>query len=168
MIADLTAALKAEKYDAFADLLAQIYQRGLQGDQDFTKIESQLYVKGTEYFTEGLTDQAYKMANTVFAKVFESWRFKYLKIRCLERYGQLALDKKDYAQAKDYARQILTIEFRPEGADLTAKIAIQEAQAALQKKDMTAAKAALAPTIDLEINPDLRKQVDELAKKIGN
>lgn len=132
------------------------------------KTESALYVKGTEYFEEGLTDQAYKMANTIHSKVFESWRFKYLKIRCLERYGNQALEKKDYAKAKDYAQQILQIEYRPEGANLMAKIAIQEAQAALKKNDQAAARAALMVTSEMEIDPAFRKQIDEMMKSLGN
>lgn len=168
ILADLTDAAKKEKYDAFADIISQIYQRGLQGDEDFVKLERDLYAKGGQYFDEGLTDQAYKMSSAIYPKVFESWRFKYLTILCLERYGTQALDKKDYAKAKDYAQKILHIEYRPEGANLMAKIAIQEAQNAIKKKDSVAAKAALKEVDDMEVSPDLRKQIDEMKKTLGN
>ncbi len=162
----LQKAADSKDYAAFGGLLAQVYANGWEGEDDFRKIESGLYVKGTELFVAGKLDEAAKMADTIYAKVYESWRFKYLRIRCLQKYGQNAFDKGDLATAQKYAMQIMSIEFRPEGVNLMAKIFIKQAQDAIKNGDKALAKKILMQSNEMEIDPALRKQIDDMMKNL--
>lgn len=166
LLDQLEAATQKENYAAFAVILADIYAKGWQSDNEIMKAESKLYVKGTEYFDQGLTDQAYKMASAIYPKVYESWRFKFLKIRCLERYGLKAFDSGDLVKAQDYAHQITSIEFRPEGVNLQAKIYIKQAEDALKKGDKEKAKSILMQSSGMEISEELRKKIDDMFKTL--
>jgi tetratricopeptide (TPR) repeat protein len=146
--------------EAFATALVEVYKNGWEKDEDFQSIESKFYVKATGYFDKGETDRALKLANTIFAKVPTGWRFKYLKVRCLERLGVTAFEKGDLAKAEEYATQIMMIEFRPEGVNLMAKILIRKAEDSTKKGDRETAKKYLLQAREMQISPELMKEVD--------
>lgn len=161
----LQAAADKQDYAAFADLLRQVYNNGWETEKDFQKVESDLYVKGTKYFDDGqITDKAWPMANTIYGKVFESWRFKYLRIECLAKQGNDAFDKGDLVTAKNYATQIMQMEFRAEGVNLMAKINIKEAEAAIKAGDKDKARQILNTAAQMQIDQKLLDQINNLLK----
>ncbi len=160
----LKKASDEEDYAEFAKNLKEIYANGWQGEKDFTKIESETYVRATNIFTNGETQKAFDIANIVYSQVFESWRFKYLKVRVLEKLGLQALEKGELDKAKNYATQIMSIEFRPEGVNLMAKTLIAQAEAAIKSGDKTKAKSILMESSGMEISAELRQKIDEMMK----
>lgn len=159
-------AITQKDYATFADVLAEVYKNGWQGDEDFKRAESYLYMKRTFDHLRGKYEENLTIGNIIFKKVYESWRFKYLKIISLEKLGNLALEKGDLDMAENYAKQVTSIEYRPEGLNLLARIYIKRAEDALKAGDKTKAKSILLQSDGMEITADLRKKIDEMLKKL--
>lgn len=162
----LNEAKEKDDYNSFANALGVIYEKGLEGDEDLLKIESEMYIKGTGYFDNSEIDKAYEMANTIYDKVFLSWRFKYLKIRCLEKYGRDEFEKNDYNKAEEHAMKILQIEFRPEGANLLGDIYIKKIENNLLSGDKKSAQNNLNTIWDYEVDESRRNRLTELKTEI--
>lgn len=161
---ELSAAAEKTAYTQFAELLKKVYDNGWQGEEDFKKIESKLYVDATTVFTNGETQKALDTANTIYSRVFESWRFKYLKVRALEKLGKDAYDAGNLDKAQSYAQQIMSIEFRPEGVNLMARIYIKQAEDLIKAGDRVKAKSILMQSSGMEIATELRQKIDEMLK----
>lgn len=158
---------KNEQYAKFADVLLEVYTRKLENKDNFKKAESVAYVKATEYLDKEKNPQkALDTADIVYKKVSFGWRFKYLRVRALEALGRVAFEAGDLTKAQEYAYTILTMEFRPEGANLLGDIFIKKSETALAKGDMQAAREAYEEIRDYEVSPDRKAKLDELAKKL--
>ena len=164
----LNEANKNNDYAAFADALAVVYKKGLEADENLVKIESEMYMKGTGYFESGEIDKAYEMADVIYSKVFSSWRFRYLKIRCLEKYGRDEFEKGNYDKAGEYAIKILQIQFRPEGANLLGDVYIKKIENNLSAGDKEAALNNLNYIWDYEVDETRRSRLTELKSEIEN
>jgi len=168
---DLLVALqetgKKEQYEKFAEYLAEVYVRYPQGDKEFVKIESETYVRASDYLDkEKNAQKALDTADTVFKKVPFGWRFKYLKVRAMESLGRTAFTKGDLAKAEDYAKNMLRIEYRPEGANLLADVFIKKIETALKQEDISGAREYYEEIKDYEVSPDRKTQLDALAVKL--
>ncbi|MFH1535565.1 MAG: hypothetical protein ABIC96_00635 [Patescibacteria group bacterium] len=162
----LNEAKEKDDYQSFADALGVMYEKGFDSDENLVKIESEMYVKGTGYFESGEIGKALEMADVIFSKAFSSWRFKYLKIRCLEKYGRDEFEKGDYDKAEEYAMKILQIEFRPEGANLLGDVYIKKIEANLATGDKEAAQNNLDTIWDYEVDQVRRDRLNELKTEI--
>lgn len=162
----LNEAKEKDDYQSFADALGVMYEKGFDSDENLVKIESEMYIKGTGYFDAGEVDKAYEMADVVFGKAFSSWRFKYLKIRCLEKYGRDEFEKGNYDKAEEYAMKILQIEFRPEGANLLGDIYIKKIEALIIAGDKQSAQNNLDTIWDYEVDQVRRDRLNELKVEI--
>lgn len=160
----LKTAADKENHVEFAKNLKEVYANGWQGEKDFTTIESETYVRATNIFTNGEVEKALDIGNTIHSQIYESWRFKYLKVRALEKLGTQALEKGDLDKAKSYATQIMSIEFRPEGVNLMAKTLIAQAETAIKAGDKAKAKSILTESSGMEISAELRQKIDEMMK----
>lgn len=166
LLAALQSAGKKEQYATFADYLAEVYSRKLEGKDDFKKAESAAYVKASDYLDkEKNAQKALDAANAVYNKVPFGWRFKYLRVRALEALGRKAFDAGDLVRAEGYAHTMLQMEFRPEATDLLADIFIQKMRAALAKGDKRAAQEAYEEIKVYEVSADKKATLDELVKK---
>jgi len=164
----LNEAKEKDDYQSFADALGTVYEKGLEGDEDLLKIESEMYIKGTGYFDNSKIDKAYEMADIIYDKAFSSWRFRYLKIRCLEKYGRDEFEKGNYDKAEEYAMKILSIEFRFEGANLLCDVYVKKIEANLSSGDKEAALNNLNIIWDYEVDESHRNKLIELKDKIEN
>lgn len=166
LLAKLKESAAADDYETFGDALAKVYEFGWEGEEDFLKTESEYYVQATKYFEDGDTNKALEIANSIFAKVYEGWRFKYLKVRALEKLGTDAFAADDLAKAEEFAKQIMAIEFRPEGVNLMAKINIRQATNEIENGNNEKAKQILLLAKDMDIDEGLRTQINDLIKKL--
>ena len=162
----LNEAKEKDDYQSFADALGVMYEKGFDSDENLVKIESEMYIKGTGYFDAGEIDKAYEMADIIFGKAFSSWRFKYLKIRCLEKYGRDEFEKDNYNKAEEYAMKILQIQFRPEGANLLGDIYIKKIEASIATGDRKSAQNNLNAIWDYEVDETRRTRLNELKSEI--
>lgn len=162
----LNEAKEKNDYQSFADALGVMYEKGFDSDESLVKIESEMYIKGTGYFESGEIGKALEMADVIFSKAFSSWRFKYLKIRCLEKYGRDEFEKGNYDKAEEYAMKILQIEFRPEGANLLGDIYIKKIEALIIAGDKQSAQNSLNTIWDYEVDQSRRDRLNELKTEI--
>lgn len=162
----LRTAIDNKNYELFADTLRKVYDSNWQGEEELKKLESELYVTGTGYFQEGNISEALEMAEIISPIVFESWRFNYLKIICLEKLGLDEFAKGNYDEAEEYAMKILQIEFRPEGANLLGDIYIKKIEANLAAGDKEAAQNNLNTIWDYEVDESRRNKLIELKAEI--
>lgn len=163
----LTKAADSEDYTALGTTLAKMYKRYPEGKKEFIEIESRAYVKATSYLDqEKNVEKARAAAEAVYSKYPFGWRFKYLRVRVLERLGRDAFAAGDLASAEKHALAMLGMEFRPEGANLMADIYLKRIDAALAKGDKAGAQAAYEEIKDYEVSTDRRKALDERFQKI--
>jgi len=159
----LKDAGQEEDYENFAKYLKMVYQKQWDGDKDFVGIESAFYMKITEnYFDKGDTDKALEISTIIYDEVPQGWRFRYLRIRCLEKLGRDAFNQEDLAKAEEYAMTILYMMYRPEGANLLADIYIRKIEADLAANDKISALNNLNYIWDYEVSPDRRQKLEEL------
>jgi len=168
----LASALKqsgeAEDFESFAKYLKIVFQNQWDKEVELGKVESEIYMNvTTKYFDAGNIDEALRISTIVYNEVPQGWRFRYLRIRCLEKFGRDAFNANDLIMAEDYAMKILQMMFRPEGADLLADIYIKKAEADIQKGDKAAALNNINYIWDYEISQDRRDKLTELKDSLS-
>ncbi len=167
----LLSALKqsgeAEDFENFAKYLKIVFQNQWDKDEELGKAESEIYMNvTTKYFDQGKIDEALRISTIVYDEVPQGWRFRYLRIRSLEKLGRDALNQNDLTKAEEYAMKILQMMFRPEGANLLADAYIKKTEADIQKGDKAAALNDLNYIWDYEISQDRRDKLTELRDSI--
>ncbi len=168
----LLSALKEaggkEDYENFAKYLKMVYQSLWDEEEDFARAESEIYMKVTEnYFDKGDIKKALEISSIVYDEVPQGWRFRYLRIRCLEKIGRDAFTQGDLVKAEEYAMKILQMMYRPEGANLLADIYIQKIEANLMSGDKISALNNLNFIWDYEVSQDRRDKLTELKEQIS-
>lgn len=163
----LRKAIDEKNYEEFGNTLEIIYDYNWQDKKDLVALESKMYVIGTdEYYKKGDLEEGLKMANIISGKVFESWRFNYLKILCLEKLGLNELEKGNYDKVDKYALEILSIEFRPEGVDLLARANIGKAKSAYKNGKVDEALGFLTKVEDYDLTKERREEIEKLKAEI--
>jgi len=163
LLSALKEAGEKEDYQGFTEYLKMVYQKQWDTDEDFAKAESQVYMKVTEnYFDKGDVNKTLEISNMVYKEVPQGWRFRYLRIRCLEKLGREAFEKGDLNEAENYAMEILHIMYRREGADLLADIYIKKIEENLAKENKEEALKNLNFIWDYEVSQDRRDRLIEL------
>lgn len=157
----------AEDFENFAKYLKIVYQNQWEKDVNLEKTESEIYMNvTTKYFDAGNIGEALRISTIVYDEVPQGWRFRYLRIRSLEKLGRDAFNQNDLAKAEEYAMKILQMTFRPEGANLLADIYIKKVEADIEKGDKAAALNNLNEIFDYEISQDRRDKLVELRDSI--
>lgn len=159
----IKSAGEQEDYMAFAKYLKMVYERIWDTEENFTKAESEIYMQVTEnYFDKGDISKALEISDIVYKEAPQGWRFRYLKIRCLEKFGRNSFKQGNLEKAEEYAMRILQIMFRPEGADLLGDIYIQKIETNLGSGDKQTALNNLNYIWDYELSQDRRDKLIEL------
>lgn len=167
LLTSLKSSVDAENYTAFGDKLNEVYKNSWQNDKDFQTLESALYVTATKkYFDTGNYTKALEVSTIVYKKISEPWRFRYLRIRTLEKLGRIAFNKGDLKTAEAYANQILQMIFRLEGTNLLADIYIQRIENNLKNNNISLAKKNLDFIWDYEVSQDRRTTLNNLKIKL--
>jgi hypothetical protein len=167
LLVKLKKTVDARDFESFASLLQEVYKNGWT-NQEFTALESQLYVYATdEYWVKGDLANSLRVSTIVYDKVSEAWRFRYLRIVTLEKYGRNAFSAGDLAGAEDYAMKILQMMFRPEGANLMADVYIAKINANITAGNTELAKSNLGYIWDYEVSDDRRATLTNLRTQLG-
>lgn len=168
LLSALKEAGEKEDYQSFTEYLKMVYQKQWDKEEDFTKAESEVYMKVTEnYFDKGEVNKALEISDMVYKEVPQGWRFRYLMIRCLEKLGREAFEQGNLEKAEEFAMRILQMMYRPEGANLLADIYIQKIEASLVANDKTSALNNLNYIWDYEISQNRRDKLVELKEQIN-
>ena len=168
LLAKLQQTALARDYEAFADVLLEVYKKEWVGVDDFKKVESEFYVYTTDkYWKKGDLVNSLKLSTIVYNKVPEAWRFRYIRILVLEKYGRNAFDSGDLASAENYANTILQMMFRPEGANLMGDIYISKINTNIKNGDLNTAKQNLNFIWDYEVSADRRAKLEGLKTQLG-
>ena len=168
LLVKLQKTVDARDYEAFAVVLEQVYKNQWGEKEEFKKAESDFYVYTTDkYWVKGDLANALKFSTIVYNKVPEAWRFRYLRIVTLEKYGRNAFDVGDLKTAEDYANQILQMMFRPEGANLIADVYISKIKTNIKDGNINLAKQNLGFIWDYEVSTDRRVTLEDLKKQLG-
>ncbi|HAZ16416.1 MAG TPA: hypothetical protein DCY49_00765 [Candidatus Jacksonbacteria bacterium] len=168
LLKDIRLATQKEDWDEFGKLMAQVYeQRLIETNKEYNKVESEAYVKATTYLDQEKDPQK---ALDVATKVYElspyGWRFNYLKVRALETLGKQAFAEENAQLAESYAMQILTIQYRLEGANLLADIYIKKIEEALKAGGKDQALQAYLAIKDYEVSQDRKDKLNQLARQL--
>lgn len=177
---NLKRSAETEDYQAFADYLKIAYEKGwafepgipeseddLNAKQsEVVKVESKAYIKETEYFNKGDLDRSLRVSTIIYENVPGAWRFRYLRIRTLEKLGRNALDAGDLEKSEDYAKQILAIMFRREGADLLADVYIKKLEMDRDNKDKTQAIKDYNFITGYQLTPEKLERINQLRAEI--
>lgn len=167
LLTELKKTADASDFEAFALVLEQVYKNQWSGIEDFRKIESEFYVYATDtYWKKGDLENSLKVSTIVYGKVPEAWRFRYLRIVTLEKYGRNALNAGDLKTAENYAMQILQMMFRPEGANLLADVYISKIRTNIKDGNTNLAKQNLDFISGFEASQDRRDRLNELKTEI--
>lgn len=167
LLAKLQKSVDARDFETFAGILLEVYKKEWGGIKEFGALESKLYVYATnEYWVKGDLGNSLKVSTIVYNKVPEAWRFRYLRIITLHKYGRNAFEKGDLSVAEDYANQILQMMYRPEGAHLLADVYISRIETNLKDGNMNMAKQNLDFIWDFEVSQDRRDKLNELKRQI--
>jgi hypothetical protein len=159
---------KSEDFENFSKYLKIMFQNQWDRDVNLEKKESEIYMNVTEkYFDTGNIDEALRISTIVYNEVPQGWRFRYLRIRCLERMGKDAFNQNDLVKAEEYAMKILQMMFRIEGSDLLADVYIKKIESDLLKGNKASAKNNLLYIWDYEVSQDRRDKLTELKNTIG-
>lgn len=169
---DLLAVLKknvdAKDFSSFADTLLEVYKNKWGEVEDFKKVESSLYVYAYDnYFAKGNLAKSLEVSTIVYGKVPEAWRFRYLRILTLEKYGRDALNAGDLKTAEGYANTILQMMFRTEGTNLLADVYIAKINTNIKAGDTASAKNNLGFIWDYEVSADRRATLQSLKSSLG-
>jgi len=164
---DLKQAAQKEDYESFAENLAQVYKNKWEGLTPFQAIESAFYVFTTDkYFLTNNFKKSLELSSIIYDKVPMGWRFRYLKIVSHEKLGRAALERNDLDEAQRQALSILSMMYRPEGANLLGDVYIKKIKDAIAKNDKKSAKESLDFIWDYEVSSDRRAILNELKEKI--
>lgn len=154
---------KLEDFNNFSKYLEVMYQKQWDKDPTLEKKESEIYMNiTTKYFDTGNIDEALRISTIVYDEVSQGWRFRYLRIRCLEKIGRDAYNQNDLIKAEEYAMKILQMMFRLEGSDLLADVYIKKIEGNLTQGDKMAAANNLNFIWDYEVSQDRRDKLIEL------
>lgn len=167
LLSQLKTAGEDEDYETFGKLLNLVYKNQWDAEDEFQKTESAAYVKATEYYQAGDWEKSLAIATTVYDAAPFGWRFVYLRIVSLEKLGRAALERGDLAQAEQRAMTILQMQYRIEGANLLADIAIEKIKTALAAGNREAAIAELKEIWDFEVGPDRRAVLESYRQQLG-
>lgn len=164
----LKASVDARDFETFANIMGEVYKNQWGGKKEFSSLESELYVFATnEYWVKGDLAKALEVSTTVYNKAPEGWRFRYLRIVVLEKYGRNALNAGDLNKAEEYANTILQMMFRPEGANLLADVYISRINKNIKDQDLNSAKQNLGFIWDFEVSADRRTTLESLKTQLG-
>ena len=93
ILSELQNAVNTHNFETFALALEKVYKNQWSKIKKFTKLESELYVYVTDtYWKKGDLKNSLKVSTIVYNKVPEAWRFRYLRIVTLEKYGRNAFN----------------------------------------------------------------------------
>ena len=163
LLAKLQKSVDDRDFESFAILLLEVYKNQWPGVPEFKALESELYVYATDtYWVKGDLENSLRVSTIVYDKVVEAWRFRYLRIISLEKYGRNALDAGDLVTAEDYAMQILQMMFRPEGANLMADIYISKVNTNIKEGNTELAKQNLGYIWAYEVDQARRDTLTKL------
>ena len=168
LLMKLQIAVNARDFESFALALLEVYKNQWSQVKELIKLESDMYVYATdEYWKKGDLANSLRVSTIVYNQVPEAWRFRYLRIITLEKYGRNAFNSGDLKTAENYANQILQMMFRPEGADLLADIYISKINTNIKDGNTTLAKQNFNFIRDYEISANRREILNELKKQLG-
>lgn len=168
LLTKLQKNVDARDFESFANTLLEVYKKEWSGIEEFKKAESELYVYATDtYWVKGDLVNSLKVSTIVYDKVPEAWRFRYLRIVTLEKYGRNAFGVGDLSTAENYANQILQMMFRPEGTNLLADIYISKINTNIKDGNITLAKQNLGFIWDYEVSADRRTILTDLKTQLG-
>lgn len=157
LLVQLQKTVDARDFESFANVLLEVYKKKWNGVKEFMALESKLYVYATnEYWAKGDLKNSLKVSTIVYNKVPEGWRFRYLRIVTLHKYGRNAFESGDLATAENYANQILQMMYRPEGAHLLADVYISKIETNIKDGNIDMAKQNLEFIWDFEVNQNRR------------
>ena len=167
LLAKLQKSVDARDFETFANLLQEVY-KNQWNNEEFTKLESDMYVYATDtYFAKGDLANSLRVSTIVYNKVSEAWRFRYLRVVTLEKYGRNALNAGDLKTAEDYANKILQMMYRIEGANLIADVYISRIKDNIKDGNTTLAKQNLVYIWDYEVSADRRATLTDLKTQLG-
>jgi len=160
---------KLEDFDNFSKYLKLMYKNLWDKDANLEAKESEIYMDvTTKYFDAGNIDEALRISSIVYAEVPQGWRFRYLRIRCLEKIGRDAYSQNDLVKAEDNAMKILQMMFRPEGSNLLADVYIKKIENNLAQGNKVAAASDMNFIWDYEISQDRRDRLNQLKELIAH
>lgn len=158
----------ARDFESFASALEEVYKNKWSQVKELIQLESNMYVYATDtYWAKGDLANSLRVSTIVYNKVSEAWRFRYLRILALEKYGRNAFNGGDLQTAENYANQILQMMFRPEGANLLADIYISKINTNIKDGNTTLAKQNLGFIWDYEVSVDRRTTLTNLKTQLG-
>lgn len=167
LLAALKDAGEKEDYEQFGQYLKMVYKNLWDTDVDFQKVESEIYMNATtKYFDKGNLDEALRVSTIVYNQVSQGWRFRYLRVRVLEKIGRDAFNQNDLAKAEDNAMKILQMTYRPEGANLLADVYIKKIENNIASGDKNSAISNLNYVWDFEVSQDRRDRLNELKTEL--
>ncbi|PIR68867.1 hypothetical protein COU48_01730 [Candidatus Nomurabacteria bacterium CG10_big_fil_rev_8_21_14_0_10_03_31_7] len=168
LLVRLQKSVNARDYESFSDALLEVYKNQWTNVADFIKLESNLYVYTYDtYYMKGDLENSLKYSSIVFYKVPEAWRFRYLRIMTLEKYGRNAFAVNDLNSAEGYAKQILQMTFRLEGTNLLADVYISKINTNIKDGNTALAKQNLGFIWDYEVSADRRTTLTTLKTQLG-
>lgn len=167
-LAKLQKAADARDYEGFALALLEVYKNKWGEVDEFEKTESEFYMYTYDtYFMKGDLVNSLKFSTIVYNKVSEAWRFRYLRILTLEKYGRNAFNSGDLQTAENYANQILRMMFRLEGSNLLADVYITKIKDNIKDNKIDLAKQNLGFIWDYEVSADRRTILTNLKTQLG-
>lgn len=167
LLAKITEAGQKEDYSNFALALKEVYKRAWEKEADFENVERATYVfVDTNYFVAGKLDRALEITTTVYNQVPSGWRFFYLRVLVLEKFGRDAFNVGDLVTAEKRALDILTMGFRLEGTNLLADVYIKKIESDIEAKDKNKALSDYKFIKDFEVGEDRRTKLDSLYQQI--
>ena len=163
----LQKTVVARNFESFASALEEVYKNKWSEVKELIQLESNMYVYATDtYWTKGDLANSLKVSTIVYNKVSEAWRFRYLRVVTLEKYGRNAFSTGDLQTAESYANQILQMMFRPEGANLLADIYISKINTNIKDGNTTLAKQNLGFIWDYEVSADRQTTLTNLKTQL--
>lgn len=167
LLAKITEAGQKEDYSNFANALKEVYKRAWEKEADFENVERSTYIfVDTNYFVAGKLDRALEITTIVYNQVPSGWRFFYLRVLVLEKFGRDAFNVGDLVTAEKRALDILTMGFRLEGTNLLADVYIKKIENDITAKDKNSALNDYKFIKDFEVGDDRRAKLDSLYQQI--
>lgn len=178
VLEQLKVAAQRQDYEAFAANLKIAYDKNWIADvrevneagqklNDFILVERDLYVKETEAFHKGEVDHTLRISTIIHKAVPQSWRFRFLRMRSIEKFGKDAMNTGDLIKAEDYAKQLLAIMYTKEAANLLADIYIKKIEQNIAEKNKEEAEKNLRfITSGYELSQDRIDRINQLKLEI--
>lgn len=168
LLKKLEQTVKDKDFENFALTLEEVYKNQWGGKKEFSTVESSMYVYATnEYWVKGDLENSLRVSDIVYGKVPEAWRFRYLRIVTLEKYGRNAFNSGDLVKAEEYANKILQMMYRPEGANLMADIYIAKIEQNIRDGKTDLAKQNLGFIWGFEVSADRAAKFEALKAQLG-